>query len=120
MSWTCCSIERELLGLHLLDDVVDDEDVVVGQVGLERGLDVAAGGGDDLHLVAAEALDLLEQEDVGRLGHRDGQHALDQEQRQDLVLFQELLGQDADDLGIGDARARRARRARRSAWPAPR
>ena len=78
------------------------------------------GGGDDLHLVAAEPLDLFEQEHVGRLGDGDGEHAFDEEQRQDLVLLEEFLGQDRDDLRVGDLRADRARTARRTPAPAPR
>ena len=68
MSSTGCSMSANSSGSHVVDDVVDDEDVFAGQIGLERRADVAGRGGDDLHRVAAEPLDLLEQETLAGSG----------------------------------------------------
>jgi hypothetical protein len=97
--------DGELVGIDVVDDVIDDEDGLVGEIGLEGGADVADGGGDDLDLIAAEALDLFDEEDVCGLGYGDGEFSLDEEEGEDLVLFEEFLGEDGDDLGVGDARA---------------
>jgi len=95
----------EFLRLDLLDDVVDDKDLVGGEIGLERALDVARRGRDHLHLIPAEPLDLFQEKDVGRFRHGDRQHALDQIEGQSLMLLEKLLGKHLDDFGIGNLRA---------------
>ncbi len=94
--------EGEVFGTDFFDDVIDDEDVGGGQVGLHGGGDVALRGGDHLHGVAGELLNFFDQEEVGGLGQGDRQHVVDQKHRQHAVLFDEVARQDFDDFGIAD------------------
>ena len=57
-------------------------------------------GGDDLHLEVGQAADLVDQEQVRRLGDGHRQHAADHEQRQHEVLLDVLPRQDVDDLRV--------------------
>ena len=90
MSSTCCSTSVKSSGLTSSMMSSMTKTLALGRWVWSVALMSLGGGGDDLHLAAGEPLDLLEQEDVGRLGDGHGQHALDLEQRQDAVLFQEL------------------------------
>ena len=53
--------EAELLEIHLVDDVVDDENAFGGQIRLKRGANVVDRRGDDLALIATDPLDLFQQ-----------------------------------------------------------
>ena len=97
--------EREFLESLVIEDVVDHEDVRRRQVRLERGLDVLRRRANDLDLASADSLDLIDQEDVGRLADGHGQRAVHFEQGQNDVGFDELARQDLHDLRIADFRA---------------
>ena len=62
-------------------------------------------GRDHLALISAHPLDLFQQKHIGRLGDGDGENALHQKQRQNLMFFQEFLGERGNHLRIGDTRA---------------
>ena len=91
--------QRHVGRVGVLDDVVDHEDLRVRQRG-DHPPDVFRAGGDDLHLRVGQPADLVDQEQVRRLGDGDRQHAADQEQRQHEVLLDVLPRQDVDDLRV--------------------
>ncbi len=91
--------QRHVGRVRVLDDVVDHEDLGVRQRG-DHPPDVFGAGGDDLHLGVGQPADLVDQEQVRRLGDGDRQHAADQKQRQHEVLFDVLARQNVDDLRI--------------------
>ena len=56
-------------------------------------------------VISAQSLDFFQQKDVGRLGHRDGEDALDQKQRQNQCFSRNSLGRIA--MTFGSAMRRR-------------
>ncbi len=94
----------ERVGRYILDDVVDDEDVGGVDVLCEDGLHVVRRRRDHLHGAAGHAGDFLDEEYVRRLAQRDCQNVVHLEERQDVVLFEEVAGDELDDLGVGKAR----------------
>ncbi len=91
--------QRHVGLFRVFDDVVDHEDLGVRQRG-DHPPDVLGAGGDDLHLYVRQAADLVDQKQVRRLGDGDRQHAADQIQRQDQVLFDVFPGKNVDDLRV--------------------
>ena len=70
---------------HVLDDLVDLDVGGAGRELLDDAVDVGGGGDDDFHVAARLTLDLVEQEDVGRVGHGDDQRLAVEAQRQDAL-----------------------------------
>ncbi len=92
--------QRHVGVVGILDDIVDHENLRVGQRG-DHPPDVLRTGGDNLHLDVGQPADLVDQEQVRRLGNRDRQHAPHHEQRQHQVLLDVLARQDVNDLRVG-------------------
>ena len=70
-------------------------------VELRDGLgDGRLGGHHRLHVEAGHELDVVHREDVGRIGHRDGQRRADARERNDLVADRRILRDQLDDGGI--------------------
>ena len=90
------------IGVPVVLDLVDHEDVGRRQPALDRGDDLPGRRGGDLHTMAGTAGDLLEEVQIRRLGGRDGQHSPDEEQRQDSMLAGEVPGKYLHDGRIRD------------------
>ena len=90
--------------LHIVDDVVDDEDLRVGQVGLQRAADVARRGDCQLNFTVGDSLQSIQQEHVRRFGDGDRQCVSNLEQRKNDVLFDEFPRQQFHDLGVEQPR----------------
>ena len=86
--------------LRVVDDVVDHEDSLVGQISLHHAANIFGGGDDDLDVAFRHLGKLLDQEDVGRLADRDCQRIANAEQRQHRVLLNDFARQDVHDLGV--------------------
>ena len=72
--------DAEVLIVDVLVDIVDDEDVGVGEVALDRGADVGLGGGDNLDGAAALPFNLLHEEEILELADGDRKDAFDLEE----------------------------------------
>ena len=94
-----------LLALDQLDVFVRDlreHLVVVGALVVQRGdggADRAGGGDGDLDVVAGEELDLVDGDQVGRIGHRQGQRRTGQADRHQVVAARQRRRDEADHLG---------------------
>ena len=86
--------------LRVVDDVVDHEHPLAGQIGLHHAADIFRGGDDHLDVALRDFGKLLDQKDVGRLADRDRQRVANSEQRQDGVLLDDVARQDVHDLGV--------------------
>ncbi len=87
----------------VLDDVVDDEHLRVGQR-RQHPADIFAGGSDDLHFELRERADFLDQKQVRGLRDRQREHAANVEQRQHQVLLDVVSRQDVDHARIVEPR----------------
>ena len=65
--------DGEVVGIQVLINVFDDEDVGLGEVLAERGANCLRSAGDNLAFVPAEAVDFLSEEQVGWFGDGDGE-----------------------------------------------
>jgi hypothetical protein len=85
-------------GLHdLVDLAVDPEEP------LDRLDDLARGGDDGADLGAGEGADVVDCEDVRRVGHRDDELAVLPSDRDGLVAARERLGDDGGDGPVDGA-----------------
>jgi hypothetical protein len=88
---------------RVVDDVVDDEHPRVGHVGLHHPADVFGACDRNLHFATGEIPQLVEQEDIGRLGHGDRQHIPHAEERQNRMFFDEFARNQLEHLGVEHA-----------------
>ncbi len=69
-------------------------------VPLDRLADLGLGRDDHVHLEPGALLDLVDRDEVERVGHGHGDRVRDLEERKDVVLAGDALRNELDDLGL--------------------
>ena len=94
--------QRDVGGVRVFDDVVDHEDLGIGQRG-DHPPNVFVTGGDDLDLHLRAAADFVDQEQVGGFGDGDREQTANDKQRQHQILLDVVAREHVDDLGVEQA-----------------
>ncbi len=81
---------------HVVEEVL----VGFGVVGLDRGANRLLGGDDGLDVVAREELDVVEGEDVRRVGGSEDERRAGPIHGDDVVFSGDVFGDQSDDFGL--------------------